>query len=63
MVMHKDSVLIYNYEKGFGEVFWITCLVCWSSTRYVIWEDGTTDEHCAGCLEKEGKLIRRRWPK
>jgi hypothetical protein len=56
--MDKDSILIYNDEKGFGEIFWISCHVCFSSMRTVLWEDGSIDERCISCQEKIEGLPR-----
>lgn len=54
--MEKDSILIYNLEKGFGEILWITCPVCWNSMKLVYWEDSSREEHCPACRSKEREI-------
>jgi len=51
--MTKGCILTYNLEKGFGEIFWITCPVCWNSMKTVCWEDGTREEDCPVCRSRE----------
>jgi hypothetical protein len=53
MVMDKESILVYSDERGFGEVYWLTCPVCWNSMRLVRWEGGLEDEDCAACRVRE----------
>jgi Zn ribbon nucleic-acid-binding protein len=58
--MHKDSILRYNIEKGFGETSWITCPSCWNSMKVTHWEDGTVDEECKVCSRMEREMERAR---
>jgi hypothetical protein len=56
--MDKDSILIYSGEKGFGEVFWIICPVCWNSMKVTRWEDGREEEECLPCRTREREILR-----
>ncbi len=47
----KDSILIYNLEKGFGEFFWNSCPICGgASIKTTYWEDGSVERtECMIC--------------
>jgi hypothetical protein len=47
--MHKESILKFSLEKGFGETHWITCPVCWNAMKVTEWENGSIEEECAAC--------------
>lgn len=48
--MDKESVLIFGLERGFGEVKWITCPICWNTMKVTQWENGLHEEECGICL-------------
>jgi len=54
--MDSGSILIYSDEKGFGEIFWLICPVCWNSMKSIRWEDGTVHEACPACKRMEEAL-------
>jgi hypothetical protein len=55
--MDKDSVLIYNLERGFGEIFWVACPVCWNSMKVTRWEDGEVEENCPACWRNDREMM------
>jgi rubrerythrin len=51
--MHRESILRFSPEKGFGETFWITCPVCWNAMKLTVWELAPNEEDCPACRRKE----------
>ena len=47
--MYEESILKYDTVKGFGEVLWIVCQVCWNHMKRTIWENGEVEEDCPAC--------------
>ena len=47
--MYDESILKYDTVKGFGEVLWVVCQVCWNHMRHTVWEDGRIEEDCPAC--------------
>jgi len=56
--MDSGSILIFSDEKGFGELFWLICPVCWNSMKVIRWEDGTEEEACPACKRMEEALTK-----
>ncbi len=51
----EDSILIYDGERGFGEVIWNACAICSTdSIKTTFWEDGSVEHN--ECL-----ICRRMW--
>ena len=51
--MHEESVLKYDAGKGFGEVLWVVCQVCWNHMKLTFWENGEIEENCPVCHRME----------
>jgi len=54
--MDKDIILKYNLQKGFGELLWIICPVCWNSMKVTHWEDGSVEEECLSCARMQREM-------
>jgi hypothetical protein len=56
--MHPESILKFSDEKGFGELFWVICPVCWNLMKETRWEDGSVERACSACRRRIEALNR-----
>jgi hypothetical protein len=55
--MEKETLLKYDHEKGYGEMFWTICPACWNPMSVTYWEDGSGEAQCQVCEKGD----RRKW--